>query len=466
MTFLNNLRVVEGRKYKASIQIFENSNLQTMFDWKQRGDKKLTINIGHVLIYNNIMLCSNETNKFQHLLEQKNNNTNIIDSNGLRNKCSSRTIETSSFVLSHQSAQIRWKDVNAKDKQVYNAYIVQYVALRTTIEDALMKERDTCSSYGWQQVFVTRKDFVYNSGGLLEVTLTNLEQYTIYAFLVQTYHNGPNETEYEGTISEVNTFRTRFKMPSRVQNLRVTEATARSLTIDWNIFENERDSIEYFFIDILKSPFNVSKIDKRDYCLDKLEENVSNKADETDDETDFDIVGSCCDMCCKINRRFSPPPFKDIAFEDKLLKFVDKEPRKNKEIRSVICSSVGFVDRVKINSSMRSYTIENLQPYTPYMLKMGVCKNDLMCSEYEIVSEMTSLEPSYDRIDLEVSSYGTEGEKFQVFFDEPTKVNGAIVSYLIEVKGLTRNSTVHLSNSMGTRHQCLTRLRHELDNFT
>lgn len=186
LTFLNNLELVVGSQNKSdenagfftSIKIYENQNLQNIFDWKLRGDQKLTVKHGQVSIYNNVRLCDDEVNKFAEIIEMINNEhqntTNVTEknhtkketqkrvifiNNGYKKKCKSDHIITRSRVTSHDKCIIYWTDKSVGKKAVY---MIQYVPIDDygvkEVVDKMFFEKDVCSNNGKFLIFILNED--------------------------------------------------------------------------------------------------------------------------------------------------------------------------------------------------------------------------------------------------------------------------------------------------------------------
>lgn len=472
LTFLNKLRIVEGKKNKTSIHIFENQNLQTIFDWRLRGNAKLKLRNGNIQIFSNMLLCGNETRSFQDIIERSGDHTDLIQNNGAKSRCTLNSIETSFYVLSHDSCAIRWKDVKIKGTVFkFKTFIIQYVPIKSTsnLDDNILLERDSCSSYGWQHVFV--KDLHYRSDGNLEYNLTGLSQFTTYAFTVQTYQYGGNElsleynTEYDGAISAVNSFRTLLSVPSRVRNFGTIAKSQSKITVQWAVIENEEPAIEFFYLDVLKKPFNVTLIDRRNYCTNPIAKSEAETVDRlrlSQYEELADNDEQCCDNCCQLKDEGQVmSDQQDLEFQETLAKLGDQIPRKFLEPRVRIKNNVNFVERIKIPAEHRNFTVGNLDPFTLHTFYLHACSSDIKCSEYETHSEMTQMNShsSFDRVQLRATSYMFESRTFSVHFEEPKEINGVIISYHTELREVVENSSVHQAVDCVTRHQ------HELSGF-
>lgn len=430
LTFLNRLKIIQGKERRASILIFENQNLQTLFDWRMR-KIKLKMKSGFIQIYNNILLCASEIKMAIDTVDRPENSSDLIQNNGGKNKCSKSSIETSFHVWSHESCAIRWKDVNPEQQQKYNAYIIQYVAIKSSqkLDDEMLLERDSCSSYGWQQVYVKLEDWKSITGDELEFNLTGLSQFTNYAFTVQTYQYGETiltldqNAENDGAISPVKTFRTDLYAPSRVKNLKTLSKTASSIQIQWEIRENEVDAIEYFYIDVVEKPFNINFIDLRDFCANPLDPNeyqLINVYDDTDnDDEGNDNNLTCCEKCCEFDKGRKESRKKlNNEFDEALVKFSEKVPRKSLEPTYRIKKFPNYVKRINIDPTKRNYTISDLNSTSPYLFFVHACGDGSKCSTYSLISETTERNTSdpYDKVQLIPMSFVFESQQFHVYF--------------------------------------------------
>lgn len=433
--------------------------------------------MGSIQIYRNILLCGNETKRLQKLVERTGDFEDLIQSNGAKNKCTDNTIEASSSVLSHDTCAIRWKDVNPTDKLKFNAYIIQYVAIKSakSLDDEMFLERDSCSSYGWQNAFVKQEDWRYTSdGSLLEFNLTNLHQFTTYAFSIQTYQYGMNElmlnnTESDGAISHVQSFRTLLEAPSRVQSFGTFKKSAESIMLKWSVVENEEMAINFFYLDVVQKPFKQELLDRRNYCNHPIE-----------DQTESDTIGTkrldqfveeilaeqpelpCCDKCCMLdNQKKKVRQQENNDFQAGLVTLSEKFPRPNMEPTVKIKEQQNYLNRFVIDPYQRNYTIFDLTPFMIYNFYLHACSGATRCSEYEFHSEMTikSSNESFDRVELRPASYVFETQAFHVRFEEPTDKNGAIVNYVTELREIVNDSSLPLFSD------CITRRQHQRNGF-
>lgn len=157
LTFLNQLKVVTGRENRISFLVFENHNLQEIFNWKERDGAKLKLSIGDVEIYNNALLCNSEIQKFKNVLERKGQYNDLFNRNGYLANCGNSTISTETEVLSSHNVTMKWNHTNLLQAHQIDAYIIQYAPIKSfeRIDDSSIFERASCSNFGWQQVRIS-----------------------------------------------------------------------------------------------------------------------------------------------------------------------------------------------------------------------------------------------------------------------------------------------------------------------
>lgn len=131
-----------------------------------RGDKKLTIKYGSVLIYNNFRLCENEVANFKKLIEgNETRKEDYMLNNGNNKKCKNTEIKTDYTVLSYDAVEIVWIDnsiSNISNIDDFPGYLIQYVPIdefeQREVDENMLYERDICSSFGWKNALVKQKD--------------------------------------------------------------------------------------------------------------------------------------------------------------------------------------------------------------------------------------------------------------------------------------------------------------------
>ncbi|CAO1300695.1 unnamed protein product [Diamesa serratosioi] len=487
LSFLNNLKYIQGSNSNAnnffSIRIFENHNLQSLMDWNVRS-KRLILDHNSMQFHNNRALCVQEINKLRDNTIYNDHDSkakDMFENNGFRRFCHNDNINTKFEVLSTSECQVYWKEKTSSTVKMNASFVIYYIISPTAeIEPSLFFERDACSSYSWKSIYLKRENLILKNGYLSHV-ITDLEQFENYAFFIQTYMNedvveSPEQANTRNGQSKVRVFRTLMDVPSRVYNLTAVNSTETSMTLNWNVHSNEVDAIEYFYINIIVQPDHVELLDKRNYCINPIEQAEFDEADgiepakETNDQ-DHDIPWSedCCEFCPQHHQRphHHPPELtrrkRDVNdFESILDEEVNKGKSREESSRSKrsITDYIHYVGRRNITGHQRAYTIEGLKPFTQYALQFFSCTFQ-KCSDYEMLTNRTLPSSDYDQLMLVPISYVVYGDQIALHFDEPARKNGAIIHYIIEYRSGDVNLTAHWKPET----ICITRRQHELSKY-
>lgn len=147
-TFLRSLNVIGGEELefnKYAIIVYENANLQTLWDWKQKTN--FEIRKGSIFFHYNHKLCLTEVEKLQSITKYDNSSDAICkDSNGYKHSCDVQPIKSKVQVLSAHNVTVFWKEYNTNMTNALLGYLVSYIeAPKTDITPQY--GRDTCSRY-------------------------------------------------------------------------------------------------------------------------------------------------------------------------------------------------------------------------------------------------------------------------------------------------------------------------------
>lgn len=285
----------------------------------------------------------------------------------------------------------------------------------------------------------------------------------------------PAQINTKNGQSKVQFFRTFMDVPSRVYNVSSVASTDTTMTFNWNVHDNEFDAIDYFYIDIIVQPDFVEFLDQRNYCENPIRQAefdevacVPRPKGDKGDEQDHDIPYStyCCDFCPGVHKRpyLQLPELtrrkRDVNdFESILDEEVRKGPprEENSRPKRSIEEYVNYVGRRNFTGKVSNYTIEGLKTFTQYAFQFYACSY-LKCSDYELYTKRTLKNSDYDKLSMVPKSYRVYGNEIVLHFDEPTKVNGAMIYYIIEYRSDQINLTAHSS----LQTICVTRRQHEL----
>ncbi|XP_070490631.1 insulin receptor-like [Chironomus tepperi] len=450
LSFLNKLRLVyglESDKMTFSIRIFENQNLQSIFDWRLRNGTTLEVRHGDIQIYSNNMLCESEIEQFKKILIQKNPRDMAmhLSNNGNLLSCRSENIKVYERVLSSDTVEIAWFDrVKEENKDEGYKYILKYLIIdadeEKEFEEHILFERDTCSSYTWtSKILEDHKIIKPNKTHFPNATksyiLSNLKQFTTYVY---TIHRSPyyffNTIITEGNssvsgISEPRRFKTLMNIPSRVSKFSVPNKTSTSITLSWNVLKSEEAAINRYLLYFWEVPVIQSQLSIRDYCLEPIEYEVPSI------RVKRDLVqksnSSCCTKCCEGTKHQTTEIEHEDDFAQSIIKFSETTQRSDPERHTTeIRNNKSFQQYRSISEEIRTYTVTNLKPYTSYAFQLYVCAEH--CGEYELLYMRTAYDENYDQLNLLKQEY--EGIDFRIKFDEPKLKNVAITSYIIEIQ--------------------------------
>lgn len=465
-----------GTKQKTasySIRIFGNQNLQSLFDFRIRDGLKLDVKYGTVQIFQNHLLCETEIELFKSILTPNEaRQKDFMTNNGYQRSCKNDNIKTSSKVISHKEVEISWEDLLSNKTEIkISGYLLQYVRIENyeirNFDENMLYERDSCSSHGWKQIVLKKNDFK-TSNSTMSYRLTNLSQFTYYAFTIQRYNYNSiedvakhNNSLLSGT-SEVNIFQTLMNIPSRVTKFSAVIKTTNSIEVEWSMIERERKGITRFLILYFERPISIKQLDARDYCKEPIDfEEVSmieNKLDNIGNE--FINDDRCCENCC-MNQfdRDEKIEADENDFQDSMKKLSKSEMRliDDKYIDKVTSRS-GYIDTLKFEQDANKTLISNLTVFTNYAFYIFVC-DDNRCSDYELIHERTALEPTFDSIELLPKENVFQRNAFRIQFDEPKNKNGLITSYIIEIIEIKENINLPFSTI------CISRQQHAKNKF-
>lgn len=475
LTFLNKLRIVYGNnKYPnmSVVRIFENQNLQWLFDWRRRDGLQLEVKYGTIQIFNNPMLCETEIVKFGTIVIPSNIIiTELVSRNGYQNKCTVDDISTKAEVLSHSEVEIEWSDLAANQTKRRRGYLLQYVTIDANetreAEDNMLFERDSCSSHGWKSVILKSQDINVrpsndNKTEMFFHKLTNLQQYTFYAFVVQRYnHNSISTKKFNSTISgtsKIVWFQTLMNVPSRVVNFSVQIKTPNAITLKWDVLQKEEKALTTFWIYIYEHAENIKQLDARDYCTNSIktdELTVINEKSESDDQNLNSSHEKCCQECCQ-NQNIIRHNMGE--FKRSLIEFARNDLVINSEAkRKAMTNLPGFKNLVMLRKDARNFTATDLTAYTAYSFHIYACAEK--CSDYELITERTAYDSGFDVVEVMLIDNEFYNNQFRIRFDEPKAKNGAILSYLIEIDKIIDNERFPY------RTECITRKQHELSDY-
>jgi hypothetical protein len=277
--------------------------------------------------------------------------------------------------------------------------------------------------------------------------------------------------------------RTKYEEPSRVINLDSITKTNTSITLKWDVVEMEHEIITHFFVDIIKQPENLEKLDQRNYCTDPIRDHLQVENDWFYQEEDV-IALNCCDSCrstelpdaslvgnellkWRENREFESESFSKLIYDEVVVKQYLGNYYSNLRQANIQKKPdmKNFVTREFILKDERTWTVNLLEPFTTYAFMFYACANassdtsneTSVCSSYVLYTNRTAMSQSFDTI-VTVGSPINDGEAYELSFIEPRDKNGAIINYQIEYRYIDEED-------MKIEVVCITRREHEINGY-
>lgn len=372
-------------------------------------------------------------------------------------------------------------------------------------------------SYGWQTFFVQNFTVDESNTGY-RTNLTNLEQYTQYAYYVKTqvvYKDHENDTlnVVQGQ-SNIRYFRTEPDIPT-APIVDTVSKTNTSISIEWYPAVADKEFIEYYKVDVFVQPDEHSVLDSRDYCLHPREDRQSSMGVEVtsqstsneknctfkplpanwesssdwaidqriecyrEHESDSDrrselskLLNSKKQYVCEWNDENCPFEFveykSDIRFTRTIHDFVKNhvidernkyeivfDPTSNEdELIPEIRENPNFLFTRRFEESAFNAAIDHLKPFTLYTMHFFSC-NRIDCSSYYMHNVRTEPSMNADDMDFEVSIDPVVSHTVHLDFSEPKSPNGLTVAFII---------TIHDMANMHYTKKCITRKKHYENN--
>lgn len=337
----------------------------------------------------------------------------------------------------------------------------------------------------WQSVFVPFEDLKHEEG-YFEMTLTDLKQYTQYAYYIRTQlslkHQDQmlNVTQGQSQLKYFKTFPDRPRPPI----VRTKAKTNTTLTLEWHPSTPEHELIQKYFIDVYVLIDDVDEIDKRNYCRNPKE--ITDKKD--------DVIKTPEVICCRDQRAYleffqrdfnqtcgDSDPSCELTYEFVLFHhhvenaLLKADPSRRYQYKQESYESPmnhkGTMDPVKRKDHSKYYLhshiiddkhaenilVPNLKPFIRYAFYVYACNNISNCSDYYFHSDRTEPYIYADDTDIFVLPDEHRTDSITLIIMPPIEPNGVTVSYQIESFDLSR-TIVNL--------KCITRKDMENMNYT
>lgn len=276
LNFLKNLRVIRGNildNDKYSLSVFENQNLQELWDWETHQNLTILSSKGpaKLFFHFNPKLCLQkiETLRDKAKLEEFNDYDVASTSNGDKVACNVSKLWTKVVKKTSRGAIIEWEAYKHHDIRTLLGYVVYFIEApnrNMTMYDG----RDACGGDGWRVEDISANNGPQN-GSLKQHDsythiLTILKPYTQYVFYVKTYTTA---TERLGAQSELEYFTTLPDAPSPPRALSIWSNSSSEMVMSWLPPLNKNGNLTYYYIIGRWEPDDANFIDQRDYCEER-----------------------------------------------------------------------------------------------------------------------------------------------------------------------------------------------------
>ncbi|XP_037024590.1 insulin-like peptide receptor [Bradysia coprophila] len=495
------------------LEIYENDNLQTLFNWKET--QQLEIIGGGMFIHYNSKLCMNEVHNLQNITVYDRTHESFgYSTNGYDESCQATRIYAFHIVNSYSDVQIYWNISDFGSNRRLIGYFVYYIeapsqnityfsgldACSTKKTRSTFKESDlpmiSKAKHGdvWQSVFVPFGD-LKRVKGYYQMNVTNLKQYTQYAYYVRTQLSLQlkdqliNVTQGQSPVKYFKTLPDRPRPPI----VRTKQKTNESITLEWIPSTPETELVERYFIDVYAIIDDVNELNKRDYCQNpkvKVEQNeIETQAPKViccrDQRAYLDFFKRNANQTCGESDSSCEKTFKFVVFHhhvESVLMKVDaaKHPserhsiyrHKQEPFEAPPHHKHGTTDpiiRKNESDSTRYYlhshiiddkyldgmVVPNLKPFHLYAFHVYACNIISNCSDYYFHSERTEPSPSTNDVSIKVNADDSDIVTFTV--SPPAEPNSYVVAYQIHK---------FFEDSNRTETMCFTRKAMESTNYT
>ncbi|XP_059615920.1 insulin-like receptor isoform X2 [Phlebotomus argentipes] len=483
LKFLKNLHTIHGEvleNNQFALIIYENSNLQKLFDFSYNRDEMKILN-GGMLIHFNQKLCNSEIQRLQnHTTYNKTLDYISADSNGYKHACDMDTIKTDYDVISTSNVTIYWEkyhvDHKGDDDNILAGYLIYYIeAPKTDITTYF--GRDSCSRHSWKSELIDLSSMNFDDvKGMYAFNLSELKASTQYAFYVRSYLS----SEGINAQSIIKYFKTTIDKLS-APSVSTIMKTSDSVTLGWVMQSSQIPLIANYYIDVYKRPYSKESLDTRNYCKHPRTEDTNEDdypakhcCSDHDEET-YQILRRHTSYETNLNCEEDPfQPGCHLFEYDRFkreLEFLVTHCHLYHGQNSPICRSpnikytgkregsigddTGF--RIFVDKHHTNFTVPNLAPYTLYTFQVFACQDLYDCGPYYSMNERTTIDIVAD-LTMNFSMIDEPEEKsVELMWLEPLVPNGLTVAYKVEMRRMEGGEQEYET-------VCIMRRDHELNN--
>ncbi|XP_066590355.1 insulin-like receptor isoform X2 [Prorops nasuta] len=284
LNFLKSLKVIHGKSLdngKYTLAVFDNQNLQELWDWETHPTIKILSKDGpaKIFFHFNPKLCLHKIEKLRDKAGLGKFTELEVASNSNGDKVACNVTELQSRVTKYmpEAVLIEWEAFTHHDPRSLLGYVVYFIEAPN--ENVTMYDgRDACGGDGWRVDDVSATESTDNSNAdtndkfnssvpkepvyLIHI-LTQLKPYTQYAFYVKTYTIA---TERSGAQSKVRYFTTLPDAPSAPRALSTWSNASSELVMTWHPPLRKNGNLTHYRIVGRWEPDDPSFLAQRNYC--------------------------------------------------------------------------------------------------------------------------------------------------------------------------------------------------------
>lgn len=275
--FLKRLRVIRGNVLengKYTLSVFDNQNLQELWDWSTHKNITILSKMGSpkIFFHFNPKLCLYKIEKLREKakLDEFTDYDVAPDSNGDKIACNITELQTKVIKKTSRGTIIEWEAFMHHDTRSLLGYVVYFIeAPKKNVK--MYDGRDACGGDGWRVEDVSAEiptppsynDTMLQRPIVLTHILTQLKPYTQYAYYVKTYTIA---TERSGAQSKVKYFTTLPDIPSSPRALSTYSNSSSELVMSWLPPLHKNGNLTHYRIIGRWEPDDPNFIDQRNYC--------------------------------------------------------------------------------------------------------------------------------------------------------------------------------------------------------
>ncbi|XP_050667012.1 insulin-like peptide receptor [Leptidea sinapis] len=425
LDFLPALQKIEGQTLfdeKYSFVVYDMENLQTLFTANVTNNLK--VNQGSLRFYRNPMLCESEIEKIRILFPTAPSELDIPEGlNGYSGGCDKVSLNLTVEVKNETSVTVKFHSEPIPDIQYSILYVIVPRGLRT------ISVPETCSETDWDAINIhspINKE--------VEMDLSALHPATSYAICIEKY----DPLHRHLSRSDVKHFSTAVGKPEPPFIIELVASSSESVVIRWVDHLAYQPHIVRYELDVVLVNIKSSDILARNHC-------TYNNYEWLDDYTVHAKImrppknyDAGCESMCGILSTVTMGALVDEHFDVcnivKRCDFDDERPKNS--------STGSYIKTLALNISgpKKDYQIVGLAAYRDYRFKLKACTKS-QCSQ-SVTNTVKTLRS--DSADIALISFVTADEKgiVTVKWDSPRIINGAVLSYIVEVYPVIKFSDV------------------------